>query len=77
MDPQSFAGIHQPELSPWLTFAVKIIAVIVAVRWATLLLRGSKQRDEREPPVVEPNIPIVGHVLGLVQYGNLYLAKVL
>lgn len=31
--------------------------------------------DVREPPVVYPKIPLIGHLIGLVRDGPLYLKK--
>ncbi|KAH6856479.1 cytochrome P450 [Chaetomium sp. MPI-CAGE-AT-0009] len=46
---------------------VGITTVVVLV---SLLYRyGSPQIDPREPPVVKPGIPLVGHIVGLVRHG--------
>jgi hypothetical protein len=30
--------------------------------------------DSQEPPLVRPKIPLIGHVIGLIQHGNSYYA---
>ena len=48
------------------------IAVLLALVFGIRLLRSP--RDSREPPLVSPSIPIIGHMLGLLRYGVPYYA---
>ena len=32
------------------------------------------KRDWREPPVIRPTIPLIGHIIGLLRYGTDYYA---
>ena len=48
---------------------VLLLAVIVSVSFVYLF---SPKYDPREPPVISSSIPYVGHILGLLRYGQRY-----
>jgi lipid-A-disaccharide synthase-like uncharacterized protein len=33
------------------------------------------KHDPREPPLISPKIPFIGHLVGLLRYGLAYYAK--
>ncbi|KAI9753259.1 MAG: hypothetical protein M1835_001006 [Candelina submexicana] len=35
----------------------------------------SPKRDYREPPLIQDNVPFIGHILGLIRYGIQYYAR--
>lgn len=37
---------------------------------------NSKKQDSREPPYIQPKVPFIGHVLGMLNYGAKYLDMV-
>lgn len=37
----------------------------------------SQKSDPREPILLSPKIPIIGHVLGLQKHGNMYMQKLM
>jgi hypothetical protein len=32
--------------------------------------------DSREPPVIHPKIPFIGHIIGMITEGPLYLKRI-
>ena len=61
-------------LSVNLIYLCVAIAVLLALVFAVRLLQSPI--DSREPPLVSPSIPIIGHALGLLRYGTPYYAIV-
>lgn len=51
------------------TAALLVIAAAIALATALDHLLSYKF-DPREPPLVKPTIPYIGHILGLIQHGN-------
>ncbi len=56
------------------TMAVLILSALVIFAFAWLVLRRSNV-DPREPPVVKPAIPFIGHILGMARQGSLYFKQ--
>ena len=48
---------------------ILLLVVIVSVSFVYLF---SPKYDPREPPVISSSIPYVGHILGLLRYGQRY-----
>ena len=48
---------------------ISLLVVLVSVSFVYLL---SPKYDPREPPVISSLIPYVGHILGLLRYGQRY-----
>jgi len=61
---------------PWISIAGGLIAICVTISW-TGFLKESQDQGVKEPPVRSPKVPIIGHVLGLMQEGNMYLVQLL
>ncbi|CZR64378.1 related to cytochrome P450 7B1 [Phialocephala subalpina] len=53
-------------------FSILSIASIVLLLYV-LLTRHFRKSDPREPPLLLPRIPLVGHILGFLQQGVIYL----
>lgn len=67
--PDGMAGSLRYIQVPNLTTAHGI-GIATAVVFLSLLYKfSSPQMDPREPPVLKPGIPLVGHLVGLVRYG--------
>ena len=65
--------MHPAEGPPMdLVYLCVAIAVLLALIFAVRLLQSSV--DGREPPLVSPSVPVLGHVLGLLRYGVPYYA---
>jgi cytochrome P450 len=48
-------------------------ALLVAFVIASVLFRATRTKpDPREPPVLQPRIPFIGHIIGLLQHGSDY-----
>jgi hypothetical protein len=43
--------------------------------WVTLRYLSARKLDPREPTVLPPWIPVVGHVLGMAFYGGRYVKR--
>lgn len=54
---------------------VVALALAAAVAFAISLAFRSKP-DPREPPVLHSTIPFIGHVIGMLREGPLYLLRV-
>ena len=50
---------------------VGILLLVVVVYVSLVYLFGPKY-DPREPPVIASLVPFVGHILGLLRYGQRY-----
>ena len=50
---------------------VGILLLVVIVYVSLVYLFGPKY-DPREPPVISSLVPFVGHILGLLRYGQRY-----
>jgi hypothetical protein len=50
---------------------IHYIAITAAVIFSSLLLYSlsSPRTDPREPPILKPAVPFVGHIVGLVRHG--------
>lgn len=65
-------NVNSPRLGLWAT-AVLVLATLLIVASRTLL---SARQDPREPPLIKPGIPIIGHILGIFRYGTQYYSMV-
>lgn len=57
------------------TPAATITAVILATALLLLPLLNkflAPNRDPREPPFIEPSIPFIGHIIGILRHQNNY-----
>jgi hypothetical protein len=50
-----------------------IILILLVVFLWKLWNISSIQLDPQEPPLIQPKIPIIGHILGIIQYPHQYL----
>lgn len=50
-----------------------IAGVVIALLFVVNKISTSKARDPREPILISPRIPVVGHILGLVSNGGTML----
>ena len=48
------------------------ILLLVVLVYISLVYLFSPKYDPREPPVISSLIPYVGHILGLLRYGQRY-----
>lgn len=48
------------------------VSLLLVVVYASLVYLFSPNYDPREPPVISSLIPYVGHILGLLRYGQRY-----
>ena len=53
-----------------------LLLVLLAVLYALFEYVVAGKHDSREPPLIPQSIPYVGHLLGLIQIGSRYYAKV-
>ena len=53
----------------WVFVVVLLLVVIVSV---SLVYLFSPKYDPREPPVISSSVPYVGHIIGLLRYGQRY-----
>ena len=51
-----------------------VLAFILCIGILASHLLGIKV-DPREPPVVYPKVPFIGHIIGMVREGPLYLQR--
>ena len=51
-----------------LPYAMTLLVLAVGIA----LLRPTKL-DRREPPLIHPSIPLIGHAIGMLRHGNFYL----
>lgn len=49
-----------------------VVLLLVVVGYVSVVYFFSPKYDPREPPVLSHYIPYVGHVLGLIRYGQYY-----
>lgn len=49
-------------------------SIILAVAAVLLIIRQrlALQLDPREPPILKPRIPYIGHIIGLLRYHTAY-----
>lgn len=52
------------------TFVVASLLVVIV--YVSLVYLFSPKYDPREPPVISSLIPYVGHIVGLLRYGQRY-----
>lgn len=55
--------------------AIWLLAPVALVHLLYLRFLRVK-RDPREPPVIRPTVPLIGHIIGLLRYGTDYYAIV-
>ena len=48
------------------------ILLLVVIVYVSLVYLFSPKYDPREPPVISSLVPFVGHILGLLRYGQRY-----
>ena len=52
-----------------------VILVSAIVLYCFLVRFRTVSSDPREPPIVPPRIPVIGHVIGLIRNGGAYYTK--
>ena len=67
MAPAVVGGIFS---SDSLNIVIGLGTALIILIWLTL--RTSAAVDIRQPPVVKPKIPVIGHILGMLKYQSLY-----
>jgi hypothetical protein len=52
-------------------------SVILTVLGVLLIIRQrlAVQLDPKEPPILKPRVPYIGHIIGLLQYHTAYFDK--
>lgn len=48
------------------------VSLLLVIVYISLVYLFSPKYDPREPPVISSLIPYVGHILGLLRYGQRY-----
>ena len=48
------------------------ILLLVVIVYVSLVYMFGPKYDPREPPVISSLVPFVGHILGLLRYGQRY-----
>ncbi|KAI0104398.1 cytochrome P450 [Daldinia grandis] len=63
------------EIAPeWWPFSINTTAIVVAITIYFIAYQlSSRKIDPREPPVIAPVIPLVGHLLGMALLGGRYI----
>ena len=56
--------------------SVFVVLAVVAVLYVLAERFMSIKLDPKEPPMVAPKIPYVGHILGLIQHGSHYYSRI-
>jgi hypothetical protein len=63
--------------SPALPVSVLSLLVAAATVVAVILHRFlAIDYDPREPPIIKPRIPYIGHILGIIRHGTKYFDTV-
>ncbi|KAH7312998.1 cytochrome P450 [Rhexocercosporidium sp. MPI-PUGE-AT-0058] len=57
--------------NPYVLLTGAVLAAAIFIRWYTT----NSSTDSREPPVLYPKVPIIGHLLGIMQLQADYLQK--
>lgn len=52
------------------TFAALMVLLVVVKKLS------SPTVDSREPPLMHPRIPVIGHLLGMIKHGNQYFKSI-
>ena len=52
-----------------------IVLLLGSFAFWSLFLRSSRPRDPREPVLIRPKIPVIGHAISLLLYGSDYYEK--
>lgn len=53
--------------------AVSVVVILTSYHIGNFL---TISHDSREPPLIQPKVPHIGHVIGLLQYGTGYYTKI-
>lgn len=56
------------------TAVVAIASLAIAIAFLSSVLR--MKVDPREPPIVHPKVPFLGHIVGMLTEGPMYLKRV-
>ncbi len=59
----------------WSIKTLLLIALVTVICAKAFERYFRPARDPREPPVLYPNIPIIGHLIGLLVSGNKYYSR--
>ncbi len=51
------------------------VGVVMAAAFYFLTRFLTLPHDAKEPPAIQPKIPFIGHVIGLLQHGTAYYSK--
>ncbi|CAH0043542.1 unnamed protein product [Clonostachys solani] len=60
---------------PFQTNKFVITAAVIVLVGLLLNYLSSPSTDPREPPLVKPRIPVIGHLVGLIRYQNEYFTR--
>jgi hypothetical protein len=52
-----------------------LIIVLAAVPLVALFYLQMKKHDSKEPPLISPRVPIIGHAIGIIRHGVPYYTK--
>lgn len=67
----SFYQVFGTLLDGYTPSIILATAAVLLVCWSRLSVRV----DPREPPILKPTIPYVGHIIGLLTHQNSYFEK--
>ncbi|KAJ8133009.1 hypothetical protein O1611_g616 [Lasiodiplodia mahajangana] len=60
-------------LEPWPLSPIATCIVVVAAAYALAYQSATQKLDTKEPPVIAPVIPFIGHILGMALHGGKYI----
>ena len=60
---------------PFQTNKFVITAAVIVLVGLLLKYLSTQRTDPREPPLVKPRIPLIGHLVGLIRYQNEYFTR--
>jgi hypothetical protein len=69
-----------PWLFPWALDALEPTKVLLAITAVLALIVSlahllSPPHDGREPPVLKPRIPVIGHLLSIIRHQSTFLSR--
>jgi hypothetical protein len=70
-----FTNPLNSKMHPWIAFGFNLVGFIFITQLASYFFR--RKSDPREPILLRPKIPFIGHVLGLQKHGNMYMQKLM
>lgn len=64
------------DFQDWILSPTLIAACIISICLFITRQHGVRRLDQREPIVVQPTIPYIGHLLGMIAFGGRYSKKI-